>query len=105
MAKHVYPPWYNPVQKVLFVIAAILCIVLPVVYGEARAISSTSVIVVLVLYFAAWATFSVRTAFDMELMAHYLPFARRAFSGSGVDLCKGKEGGTRTRYWQGGGTR
>ncbi|KAF9299517.1 hypothetical protein BGZ74_008893 [Mortierella antarctica] len=59
MAKHVYPPWHSRVQKGVFVVAVILCITLPVIYGERKAISSTAVIVVLLLYFGLWAAFSL----------------------------------------------
>lgn len=63
MAKHVYPPWHSRVQKGVFVVAVILCITLPVIYGERKAISSTAVIVVLLLYFGLWAAFSVSSNF------------------------------------------
>ncbi|KAG0079517.1 hypothetical protein BGZ93_000397 [Podila epicladia] len=59
MAKHVYPPWHSQVQKGVFVVAVILCITLPVIYGERKVISSTAVIVVLLLYFGLWAAFSL----------------------------------------------
>lgn len=60
MAKHVYPPWHSNIQKFLFAVAVILCITLPVLYGEHDSdISSTTVIIVLVLYFCLWIAFSV----------------------------------------------
>jgi hypothetical protein len=66
MAKHVYPPWHSRVQKGVFVVAVILCITLPVVYGEHEGISSTAVIAVLLLYFGLWAAFSVSYTFGNE---------------------------------------
>ncbi|KAI1321462.1 hypothetical protein EDD11_005153 [Mortierella claussenii] len=75
MPKHVYPPWHGLVQKILFVIAVILCIALPVIYGqkseddngdEEDMISSTTLIVVLVLYFVFWAVFSLIVRFALK---------------------------------------
>ncbi|KAF9584496.1 hypothetical protein BGW38_006252, partial [Lunasporangiospora selenospora] len=59
MAKHVYPPWFGVAQKCIFGAAVVLCIVIPVMHGLKRpALSSTAVILVLVLYFAAWLAFT-----------------------------------------------
>lgn len=66
MAKHVYPPWHSRVQKGVFAVAVILCITLPIVYGVHKAISSTAVIVVLLLYIGLWAAFSVSYSFENE---------------------------------------
>ncbi|KAF9438577.1 hypothetical protein BGZ76_006797 [Entomortierella beljakovae] len=68
MSKHVYPPWHGPVQKIIFVIAAILCISLPVVYGDEdnTTLTSTAVIVVLVLYFVFWAAFTLTVRFVLK---------------------------------------
>ncbi|KAF9105208.1 hypothetical protein BGX27_009771 [Mortierella sp. AM989] len=68
MSKHVYPPWHNLAQKIIFVVAVILCIALPVTYGDKdnETISSTTVIVVLVLYFVLWAVFTLIVRFGIE---------------------------------------
>lgn len=60
MFNHVYPAWHKPVQRVLFIIGALLCITLPVAYGKRRHISSTTLGIVLGLYFGLWLLFSVR---------------------------------------------
>ncbi|KAG0343875.1 hypothetical protein BG004_004920 [Podila humilis] len=57
MPKHVYPPWHSRVQKGIFVVAVIVCIAVPVIYGESKAISSTTVIVVLLVYIGLWVSF------------------------------------------------
>lgn len=59
MFKHVYPPWHKTAQRCLFVIAAILCITLPVVYGKHKGISSRTLGAVLGVFFALWLVFSV----------------------------------------------
>ncbi|KAG0017570.1 hypothetical protein BGZ80_008158, partial [Entomortierella chlamydospora] len=68
MSKHVFPPWHGLVQKILFGLAVILCIALPVSYGTAddHGISSTAVIAVLVSYFVLWALFSLFVRFGMK---------------------------------------
>lgn len=60
MFNHVYPAWHKPVQRVLFIIGALLCITLPVAYGKRRRISSKTLGIVLGLYFGLWLLFSVR---------------------------------------------
>ncbi|KAF9353877.1 hypothetical protein BGX26_008376 [Mortierella sp. AD094] len=71
MSRHVYPPWHSLVQKILFGIAVILCIALPVAYGggDGDDVSSTVVIVVLVLYFVLWAVFSLFVRFGIKSYA------------------------------------
>ncbi|KAF9174857.1 hypothetical protein BGX21_001056 [Mortierella sp. AD011] len=68
MSKHVFPPWHGLVQKILFGLAVILCIALPVSYGKAddHGVSSTAVIAVLVSYFVLWALFSLFVRFGMK---------------------------------------
>ncbi|KAI8600169.1 hypothetical protein EDD21DRAFT_140030 [Dissophora ornata] len=54
MFHHVYPPWHKPVQRCLFVIAAVLCITLPVIYGKNHSISSKALGAILGVYFGLW---------------------------------------------------
>ncbi|KAF9962469.1 hypothetical protein BGZ72_004838 [Mortierella alpina] len=63
MFKHVYPPWHKTAQRCLFVIAAILCITLPVVYGRHKGISSRTLGAVLGVFFALWLVFSLAVRF------------------------------------------
>ncbi|KAF9967902.1 hypothetical protein BGZ70_007767 [Mortierella alpina] len=63
MFKHVYPPWHKTAQRCLFVIAAILCITLPVVYGKHKGISSKTLGAVLGVFFALWLVFSLAVRF------------------------------------------
>ncbi|KAF9320412.1 hypothetical protein BG003_006205 [Podila horticola] len=63
MFNHVYPAWHKPVQRVLFIIGALLCITLPVAYGKRRHISSTTLGIVLGLYFGLWLLFSLIVRF------------------------------------------
>ncbi|KAG9327186.1 hypothetical protein KVV02_000902 [Mortierella alpina] len=63
MFKHVYPPWHKTAQRCLFVMAAILCITLPVVYGRHRGISSRTLGAVLGVFFALWLVFSLAVRF------------------------------------------
>ncbi|KAG0009383.1 hypothetical protein BGZ82_004048, partial [Podila clonocystis] len=63
MFNHVYPAWHKPVQRVLFIIGALLCITLPVAYGKRRRISSKTLGLVLGLYFGLWLLFSLIARF------------------------------------------
>ncbi|KAG0344982.1 hypothetical protein BG005_001538 [Podila minutissima] len=63
MFNHVYPAWHKPVQRVLFIIGALLCITLPVTYGKRRRISSKTLGIVLGLYFGLWLLFSLIVRF------------------------------------------
>ncbi|KAF9916946.1 hypothetical protein BX616_002349 [Lobosporangium transversale] len=63
MFKHVYPPWHKPVQRCLFVIAAVLCITLPVAYGKHHSISSKTLGAVLGVFFGLWLIFSLIARF------------------------------------------
>ncbi|KAI1313045.1 hypothetical protein EDD11_002750 [Mortierella claussenii] len=66
MFKHVYPAWHKPAQKILFVIAAILCITLPALYGSSRKprrISAQTMGAIFGLYFGLWLLFSVLVRF------------------------------------------
>ncbi|CAO3565230.1 unnamed protein product [Mortierella alpina] len=63
MFKHVYPPWHKTAQRCLFVIAAILCITLPVVYGKHKGLSSRTLGAVLGVFFAFWLVFSLAVQF------------------------------------------
>ncbi|KAI8599431.1 hypothetical protein EDD21DRAFT_379903 [Dissophora ornata] len=66
MLKHVYPAWHKPAQRVLFLIGAILCITLPVIYGTSRRprkISARSMGIVFGVYFGLWAVFSLIVRF------------------------------------------
>ncbi|GJJ67865.1 hypothetical protein EMPS_00211 [Entomortierella parvispora] len=63
MLQHVYPPWHKPVQRALFVVAAVLCITLPVLYGRHRSVSSGVLGAVLGLYFGCWLLFSLMVRF------------------------------------------
>ncbi|KAI1314974.1 hypothetical protein EDD11_001458 [Mortierella claussenii] len=63
MFKHVYPSWHKPVQRCIFIIAAVLCITLPVVYGKHGSISSITLGVVLGVFFAIWLAFSLVVRF------------------------------------------
>ncbi|KAI9240506.1 MAG: hypothetical protein BYD32DRAFT_408314 [Podila humilis] len=63
MFNHVYPAWHKPVQRVLFIIGALLCITLPVAYGKRRRISSKTLGLVLGLYFGLWLLFSLIVRF------------------------------------------
>ncbi|KAF9158860.1 hypothetical protein BGX20_003200 [Mortierella sp. AD010] len=57
MFKHVYPSWHKTAQCFLLVIAAALCVALPIAYG-ADSISSTALGAVLGVYFGLWLVFS-----------------------------------------------
>ncbi|KAG0078719.1 hypothetical protein BGZ93_002435 [Podila epicladia] len=63
MFNHVYPAWHKTVQRVLFIIGALLCITLPVAYGKRRRISSKTLGIVLGLYFGLWLLFSLIVRF------------------------------------------
>ncbi|KAG0369135.1 hypothetical protein BGZ54_000249 [Gamsiella multidivaricata] len=62
MFHHVYPPWHKTAQRCLFVVAAVLCITLPVAYGKDR-ISSRTLGAVLGTFFGLWLTFSLIARF------------------------------------------
>ncbi|KAF8979599.1 hypothetical protein BGZ46_005213 [Entomortierella lignicola] len=66
MFSHVYPAWHKPAQKVLFFIAAVLCISLPAIYGSSRKpkkISAVTMGTVFGVYFGLWAIFSLVARF------------------------------------------
>ncbi|KAF9363757.1 hypothetical protein BGX34_003406 [Mortierella sp. NVP85] len=62
MFKHVYPHWHKAAQRCLFIIAAILCITLPVAYGKHH-ISSATLGSVLGIFFGFWLAFSLIVRF------------------------------------------
>ncbi|OAQ32087.1 hypothetical protein K457DRAFT_135424 [Linnemannia elongata AG-77] len=66
MLHHAYPAWHRPAQKGFFIVAVLLCIALPVVYGSSRRprkISGRTLGVVLGTYFGLWALFSLVVRF------------------------------------------
>ncbi|KAK3826756.1 MAG: hypothetical protein J3R72DRAFT_457481 [Linnemannia gamsii] len=66
MLQHDYPAWHRPAQKGFFVVAVLLSIALPVVYGSSRRprkISARTMGVVLGTYFGLWALFSLVARF------------------------------------------
>ncbi|KAK3809103.1 MAG: hypothetical protein JOS17DRAFT_765261 [Linnemannia elongata] len=66
MLHHVYPAWHKPAQKGFFIIAVLLCIALPVVYGSSRRprkVSGRTLGIVLGTYFSLWALFSLVVRF------------------------------------------
>ncbi|KAG0223836.1 hypothetical protein BGW41_005348 [Actinomortierella wolfii] len=69
MSKHVYPPWYKSAQRTLFVVAAVLIITFPTLYGRRR-ISVTALVVVLGVFFGFWLAFSLGVRY---LLPSYTP--------------------------------
>ncbi|KAF9350020.1 hypothetical protein BGX26_011750 [Mortierella sp. AD094] len=62
MFKHVYPSWHKTAQRFLLVIAAALCVALPVAYGV-DSVSSAALGAVLGAYFGLWLAFSLIVRF------------------------------------------
>ncbi|KAF9164212.1 hypothetical protein DFQ26_001681 [Actinomortierella ambigua] len=69
MAKHVYPHWYKSTQRVLFVVAAVLLITFPTLYGRRR-ISVNALVGVLGVFFGFWLAFSLAVRY---LLPSYAP--------------------------------
>ncbi|KAK3812563.1 MAG: hypothetical protein J3R72DRAFT_498645 [Linnemannia gamsii] len=63
MLHHVYPHWHKTAQRGFFIVAAILVITLPVVYGKHHSISSKVLGSVLGVFFAIWIVFSLIVRF------------------------------------------
>ncbi|KAF9084292.1 hypothetical protein BGX23_010667 [Mortierella sp. AD031] len=63
MLHHVYPRWHKTAQRCFFIVAVILLITLPVVYGKHHSISSKVLGSVLGIFFALWLAFSLVVRF------------------------------------------
>ncbi|KAG0316472.1 hypothetical protein BGZ99_006865 [Dissophora globulifera] len=66
MLNHDYPAWHKPAQRALFLIAVVLGISLPVIYGSSRKprrISAQAMGAILGAYFGLWAVFSLVVRF------------------------------------------
>ena len=72
MSKRVLRPWQRTVHRIFFVVAAVLCIILPVLYGKHRLISSRTIGRIFGGFFGLWILFTVR----MTTLSSLSPFFR-----------------------------